>query len=255
MLDGLRLVLVHTRFPENIGSAARACLNMGCRDLVLVAPERLDLERALPLATVHAKDILTSARVVGDLPEALADCAAAYGTTARLGGWRQAVSTPRTLAAQLAPRLESGERLALVFGPEDQGLTNEETMILDGLCSIPTAVEGTSLNLAQAVMVLLYECFEARRRASSQPASPAHPRHGLDHQEREALAAALREALLAIGYLKEQNTDYWLLPVRRTLSRLDPTRAEFNMLMGVCRQILWLAGKTGKAIRDTRETL
>ncbi|MES9996216.1 TrmH family RNA methyltransferase [Desulfovibrio aminophilus] len=254
MLDGLRIVLVHTRFPENIGSAARACLNMGCRDLVLVAPERLDLERALPLATVHAKDILTSARVVGALPEALADCAAAYGTTARLGGWRQAVSTPRTLAAQVVPRLERGERLALVFGPEDQGLTNEETMILDGLCSIPTAVEGTSLNLAQAVMVLLYECFEARRRAA-QPASPTHSRHGLDHQEREALAGALREALLAIGYLKEQNTDYWLLPVRRTLSRLDPSRAEFNMLMGVCRQILWLAGKTGKTIRDTPEAL
>ncbi len=242
MLDGLRIVLVKTRFPENIGSAARACLNMGCRDLVLVAPERLDLERALPLATAHAKDILTSARVLETLPEALEGCAAAYGATARLGGWRQAVSTPRTLAAQLAPRLESGERLALVFGPEDQGLTNEETMILDGLCSIPTAVEGTSLNLAQAVMVLLYECLEARRRAAA-PAPASRDHRSLDHQEREALAAALREALLAIGYLKEQNTDYWLLPVRRTLSRLDPTRAEFNMLMGICRQILWLAGK------------
>lgn len=242
MLDRLVVILVRPRYPENVGAAARACLNMGCPELRLVAPEEPDLERALPMATPHARSLLEQAGVSPDLPAALAGLDAAFGTTARLGGWRAAVAAPRTLAAEVAERLGRGQRLGLVFGPEDRGLTNAETMLLDGLCSIPTAREGTSLNLAQAVMVLLHECFQARRQAAA-PAGQPTERQGVGLREREALVQAMREALLAIDYLKDQNTDYFLLPARRALSRLEPSRAEYDMLMGVCRQILWACGR------------
>lgn len=243
MLEGLAVILVRPRYPENVGAAARACLNMGCPKLRLVSPEEPDLARALPMATSHARHILEQAEVFPDLGAALADLDAAFGATARLGGWRQAVSAPRTLAADVAARLSRGQRLGLVFGSEDRGLENAETMLLDGLCSIPTAVEGASLNLAQAVMVLLHECFQARRAARGPGDAPAPRRASVGMQEREALVQAMRQALLAIDFLKDQNTDYFLLPARRALSRLAPSRAEYDMLMGVCRQILWACGK------------
>lgn len=243
MLEGLSVILVRPRYPENVGATARACLNMGCPELRLVEPEEPDLERALPMATSHARHILEGARVFPDLAAALEGLDAAFGTTARLGGWRSAVSAPRTLAADVAGRLGRGQRLGLVFGPEDRGLTNAETMLLDGLCSIPTANEGTSLNLAQAVVVLLHECFQARRQPDAPDEAPAPRRATVGNREREALVQAMREALLAIDFLKDQNTDYFLLPARRALSRLEPSRAEFDMLMGVCRQILWASGR------------
>lgn len=241
MLDELRVVLVRPRYPENIGAAARACLNMGCPGLVLVAPEDFEPDRALPLATPHARQILESALVVPDLDAALAGFSAAYGTTARLGGWRSRIMTPRVLAREALARLADGGRVALVFGPEDAGLTNEEVLRLTGLCHIPTDARGTSLNLAQAVMVLLYECFLASLEGP-EPSPPAPAAH-LSLAEMETLFAALRETLLAIDFLKDQNTDYWMLPVRRFLARAELDRAGFDMLMGVCRQVRWIAGR------------
>lgn len=244
MLDELRVVLVRPRYPENIGAAARACLNMGCPGLVLVAPEDFEPDRALPLATPHARHLLESAVLAPDLDTALAGFSAAYGTTARLGGWRTRVLTPRLLAREVLDRLHGGGKVALVFGPEDAGLTNEEVLRLTGLCHIPTDARGSSLNLAQAVMVLLYECLLAdlESRGPGGPESPA-PAARLSLAEMETLFSALRETLLAIDYLKDQNTDYWMLPVRRFLARAEIDRAGFDMLMGLCRQVRWMSGR------------
>ncbi len=244
MIDGLRVVLFQPKFAQNVGAAARACANMGCGELVLVAPRDWDLERALPLATPKGEPVLRAARVVDELEQALAGCAHVYGTTARTGGWRTGLLTPRAAAERVAGQCREGARVALLFGPEDRGLTNAETEVCGQLVTIPTA-EASSLNLAQAVLLLLYECFlaaqEAPRGAPREPAA-----HNLaTHAEQELLFAAMREALLAIGVLKDQNTDYWMLPVRRFVQRTPLRRAEFNMLMGVCRQVRWVAGRAG----------
>ena len=94
LLQGLEVVLVKTRFPENIGMAARACVNMGCPTLRLVDPERWDREKARPLATPKGQDILDAVEVHEDVAQAVAQSALVFGTTARVGGWRQALLSP-----------------------------------------------------------------------------------------------------------------------------------------------------------------
>lgn len=249
MLANLCVVLVRPRFPENIGAAARACLNFGCENLVLVEPENFDLDKALPLATAHAKPILTQARLAPDLPTALAGVTRAFGATARTGGWRKGIMLPDTAGSAAAGELALGGRVALVFGPEDKGLANEETRILNGLVTIPTTRGNSSLNLAQAVVVLLYECFTASLKNPFTPKGPPEERP-TTVEEQETLFKNLRETLLAVNYLKADNPDYWMLPVRRFFARFRLKRNEFNLLMGICRQVRWIAGKAREAAPD-----
>ncbi|MUM76581.1 TrmJ/YjtD family RNA methyltransferase [Pseudodesulfovibrio sp. F-1] len=242
MLDDLAVILFRPKYPENIGSVARACLNMGVTRLILVAPYNLDLDKARPLATSHARHILDTALVVDTLAEAVQGFTAVYGTTARTGGWRKGIMSPATLAGVVDERLRSGGRVALLFGPEDTGLTNDETSICSGLMTIPTSREGTSLNLAQAVVVVLYECFKRALDAPFTPDGPPEER-ATTVQEQEALFENLRETLLAIDFLKDDNPDYWMLPVRRFFAKINLRRNEFNLLMGVCRQVRWFVDR------------
>lgn len=148
-----------------------------------------------------------------------------------------------------AAELVKGKRVALVFGSEDKGLENEEIQMCGQLVTIPTAREMSSLNLAQAVLVLLYECFRQSQPAGHAAHDQVAERHAT-HAEQEALMANIQETLSAIDFLKPQNPDYWLLPVRRFFAKLDLRRSEFNMLMGICRQVRWIAGKAGKNTPD-----
>jgi len=243
MLDDLIVVLFRPKYPENIGSVARACLNMGVSQLVVVDPYNFNMDKALPLATVHARHILESARIVDTLAEAVKDCAAVFGTTARTGGWRKGIMSPETLAEVTNERLTEG-KVAIVFGPEDRGLTNEETSICSGLMTIPTSREGTSLNLSQAVLLVLYECFKRSLSKPFVPDGPPEERH-TTIKEQEVLFSNLQDTLLAIDFLKDDNTDYWMLPVRRFFSKINLRRNEFNLLMGVCRQVQWFVSKYG----------
>jgi len=253
MLDDLAVVLFQPKFAENVGSAARACANMGVSRLILVAPRDGDPARAEALATAKGRQVLAAAARLPDLETALAPFSRVYGTTARVGGWRKGIVTPRQAAAEIVPALAAGESTALVFGPEDAGLTNRETRLCGRLVTIPTSDGATSLNLAQAVLILLYECLTTAReqaRPGGPPAAVTPPGAAavgreITHAEREALFSALGRALSAIDFLKDDNPDYFLLPMRRFAERVRPTRAEFNMLMGVCRQILWATGRTG----------
>ena len=250
MLQNVRVVLFSPKYPENIGSVARACLNMGVDDLVIVNPRNFDMEKALPLATAHARHILETARIVETLAEGVEGCTAVFGTTARTGGWRKGIMSPETLAGVVDERLRSGGTVAVVFGPEDKGLTNEETSICSGLMTIPTSREGTSLNLAQAVVVVLYECFKKALAAPFTPDGPPEERP-TTVKEQEALFGNLQETLLAIDFLKDDNPDYWMLPVRRFFSKINLKRNEFNLLMGVCRQVQWFVRTHGPGKKDT----
>lgn len=242
MLNNLAIVLFRPKFPENVGSAARACVNMGCSELIVVSPRNWDLDKAASLATPKGADILRNMRIESDLGSALAGFSQVYGTTARIGGWRKGMLSPAKAAVKINEQRPEA-KVAVLFGPEDRGLTNAETEVCSDLVTIPTSPEASSLNLAQAVLVILYECF-ARTMESRSTAAPQPLQSNLaSHEDQELLFATMREALLAIDFLKHDNTDYWMLPVRRYLTREPMKRHEFNMLMGVCRQVKWIADK------------
>jgi TrmH family RNA methyltransferase len=156
----VRIVLVGTTHPGNIGAAARAMKTMGLSDLVLVAPRRFPDDEATARAS-HAGDILERARVVNDLESAIADCGFVVAATARLRGMRWPIADPRQVAVSIWSQTEVAQT-ALVFGPERSGLTNEDLARCQLLVHIPTNPDYGSLNLAMAVQVLCYELRMAR---------------------------------------------------------------------------------------------
>jgi len=251
----LRVVLFRPKYSENVGSVARAMLNMGVGNLILVDPLGYDIERAAPLATVHARHILEAARITGTLAEALAGTSLAVGTTARTGGWRKGLLTPGKAAPEIFARLCDGGEAALVFGPEDRGLTNDETSLCDQLVMIPAHPDCTSLNLSQAVLILLYECFQYSLTKPFEPKGPPTERDA-SFEERQALFANMQAALSDIDFLKDQNSEYWMMPVRRFFSRFRLRRNEFNLLMGICRQVRGMAARSGRgAIEESKGSI
>lgn len=236
MLEHIAVVLFRSKYPENIGSVARACLNMGCGRIVLVDPWNWDLDKALPLATHHARHLLDNVEIYPTLAEALRPFSFVYGTTARTGGWRKSLLLPEEAASAISAQRTEGEEIALVFGPEDKGLTNEETDLCHHLLTIPTTENLTSLNLSQAVMVVLYECFRKSQTKPFKVAGYPKERH-IRHAEREILFAQLRETLVDIDYLKPDNPEYFMLSIKRFLNRVNPRLNEYNQLMGLCRQL------------------
>jgi tRNA/rRNA methyltransferase len=179
---------------------------------------------------------------VPTLAEALAGTNLVIGTTARTGGWRKGLLTPAKAAPEILARLEDGGSAAIVFGPEDRGLTNEETRLCDQLAMIPASPECTSFNLSQAVLVFLYECHTQTLDRPFAPKGPPIERDA-SFEERQALFDNMREALVSIDFLKDQNPEYWMLPVRRFFSRFRLRRNEFNLLMGICRQVRGVAAR------------
>ena len=235
----LRLVLVRTRFPENVGTAARASANFGHAPLFLIDPERWGESgkaRAMPLATAQGAPMLDSLTVSPSLADAVAPCTLVIGTTARTWGWRRQLFTPGQAAARVAERLTAGEDVALVFGPEDRGLSNGDLEHCGMLVTVPTAPDASSLNLAQAVLLLVYECFLALPDAPRVPDLGALSRR-ITQEERDILHRTLKETLLELDFLKAGNPDYFFLPMARFLDRADMRRHEMDMFMGICRQI------------------
>jgi tRNA/rRNA methyltransferase len=248
MLHNLSVILVRTRFPENIGMVARAMANMGASRLILVQPERWDREKAALLATPQGLALLDSAVVEASLETALASFSAAFGTTARIGGWRKDIITPEKAAGEIRAIAREERGAALVFGSEDRGLTNDEVELCTRLVTIPTVAEHSSLNLAQAVLVMLYECVKADMALAfdagnalggsgwKRPARSADSRRATLGEER-LLLATLQETLTAVEHLPADNSDWFMQPMRRFLRKSRLRRHEFDMLMGICRQI------------------
>lgn len=244
-LDNITIVLNKPRYPENIGSAARAMRNMGLGRLIVVAPENYDMNRILTLATHAASDVAARALLHADLCEAVADFNYVVGTTARLGGQRPAARRPDELAEDLVP-ISSENRIAIVFGPEDRGLTNEELRLCHQLLNIPTA-DFSSINLAQSVMLVCHELFKAglpeRRRFFPRLAT----RHELD-----GMYEQLKDLLVRIDYIKPDNPDYWINRIRQFFSRIPLRAKEVSIVRGVYRQMNWYSRKCyedGKAGR------
>ena len=235
-LDHVAVVLNKPHHPENIGAAARAACNMGITRLVVVNPENFDLDRVLTLATHAAAGVVERMVRSNDLTTALASFNYVVGTTARLGGERQRVTSPAQMARQMVP-LSQQNQIALLFGPEDRGLTNEEIRLCHLLVNIPTA-EFSSLNLAQAVMVLCYELFKV-----SLPESKPATARLASRIELDGMYEQIKDILVRINYIQPENPDYWMNKLRHFFSRLQLRAGEVSIIRGICRQINWYAGK------------
>jgi tRNA/rRNA methyltransferase len=233
-LENVAIVLHQPRFPENIGAAARAMRNMGIRQLMVVNPENCDLTKVLRMATHAAMDVVEEMECFDTLAEALAPFSYVVGTTARLGGKRPVVASPAVLAEKLIS-ITDQNRIAILFGPEDRGLTNEEIRFCHELVNIPTA-DFSSLNLAQAVMVMCYELFNAGREKSKAFAPRLATRHELDGMYEE-----MKEILVRIDYLKSDNPDYWINKLRVFFTRIQLKAREVSIIRGICRQMNWYA--------------
>ena len=235
-LEHVAVVLNKPHFPENIGSAARAVCNMGIGQLVVVEPQKFSKKRVLALATHAAAKVAENILQFDDLQTALAEYQYVVGTTARLGGQRHTVTSPHQMAQQLID-ITQQNRVALLFGPEDRGLTNEEIRLCHLLVNIPTS-DFSSLNLAQAVMVICYELFKA----TLGPGKPFTPRLASRH-ELDGMYDQVKDILVRINYIQPNNPDYWMNKLRHFFSRLQLRAGEVSIIRGICRQIDWYAGK------------
>ena len=235
-LNQISVVLHKPRFPENIGASARAICNMGIQRLVVVQPENFDMIKVLRMATQAAAAVATQIQVYETLDEALAPYQCIVGTTARVGGQRKVIASPEKLARELIP-ISQTNRIAILFGPEDRGLTNEEIRRCHHLLTIPTA-RFSSLNLSQAVMVVCYELFKA----TSEEKAPSLPRLATRH-ELDGMYDQLRDILVRIDYINPENPDYWMNKIRHFGTRMRLRAREVSIIRGICRQINWYAEK------------
>ena len=238
LLNRISIVLVRPKYPENIGSAARAACNMGVGQLVMVGTPPQDLEPALKTATHNAAHLVQGIRYCDSLAVALADYALVVGTTARLGRQRMPMAEPSQVAELIMPTLAKG-RVALLFGPEDKGLSNEELTFCGLVVHIPTAAHFSSLNLAQAVAILCYEMHQGLLRLEGQvPPGLYRPRLA-SPQELGGMFEAARLALRALDHsLGQDQTDVRLRHLRQAVSRCTLSARESKLLKDTCHQVL-----------------
>ena len=235
LLENIRIVLVGPLYGGNIGSVCRAMTNMGLSDLAVAAPRPVDMGEARMMAC-HASHLLDARREYPDLASAVADCSLVMGATARLGLYRQHARTPREWVGR-ALEEAAASKVALVFGREDNGLSNDELALCTQIIQIPTTTEFSSLNVSQAVMVCCYELFVA-----SQTYEPPVEKSPLATSDlRERMFELWRETLLEIGFMKDDKADHMMLGLRRVLSRGPLSVDDVRIMMGISRQALWAA--------------
>jgi TrmH family RNA methyltransferase len=232
-VNPLRVVLVAPRNPLNIGAAARAISNFGFSELRLVNPYQVAFREAR--SAVKSQHVLRDAREYAELADAVSDCALVVGTTSR---------GPRTLEHPLR-RLERGGRLiakrlgttpvALLFGSEKFGLSNDDLSHCHWLMRIPTREEHGSMNLGQAVAVCLYEIIR-------QPAavrSEVEPKPAADTESLERLTLRLEEVLAESGYVHGEGGGSARLKIRRLIRRMKLDAHDAEVWLGMLRQIRW----------------
>ena len=235
LLSRIRIVLVRTSHPGNIGSAARAMKNMGISSLTLVAPRRFPDPEAVALAS-GADDVLANARVTGTLPEAIGDCIAAYALSARMREWGPESMAVRESSAAALGAAADGP-VAFVFGNEASGLTNEELLVCQSHVRIPTDPGWSSINLAQAVQIVAYELRMAVT-AGTMPETPPEPLATV--RDLEGLYGHLEQASIASGFLDPANPGRLRERWRRLFARARPEREEINILRGLLKALLKL---------------
>ncbi|MDY0250380.1 MAG: tRNA (cytosine(32)/uridine(32)-2'-O)-methyltransferase TrmJ [Pseudomonas sp.] len=241
MLDKIRVVLVNTSHPGNIGGAARAMKNMGLKSLVLVDPEKYP-HRDAHARAAGADDVLTSARVVATLEEALQGCSVVLGTSARDRRIPWPLLDPREAADTCLQMWQADHEaeVAVVFGREYAGLTNEELQRCQYHIHIPSDPEFSSLNLATAVQVLSYELRMAWLKATQQPTHmPEVEATGVlgstpaTHDSLELFYGHLQQTLIEIDFLDPEKPRHLMARLRRIFARSQLKKSEVNILRGI----------------------
>lgn len=237
----IRVVLVRPMYGGNIGSVCRAMKNMGLSTLAVVDPQdSVDWDEARMMA-VHAGDILDARTTHASFAEAVADCVQVAGTTGREGVYRLHAQTPRDWAPRFLTSASSGP-VAVAFGSEASGLSNDEVALCTQILRIPSSDDYPSLNLAQAVVVCLYELFVARDSFELPPEK--HPE--AVHAHRERMLAMWDAMLHEVGFFEPDQADHMMMAVRRIFSRGRLSEADVNILMGISRQVQWAVGRREK---------
>lgn len=228
--ERVRVVLVGSRNPLNIGAAARAMANFGFGRLRVVTPYEVAFREAR--SAVDAEGVLRAAEEFGTVAEAVADCGLVVGTTGGVGRHRpDPLVRLEEGARAIREQLRAGGRVAVLFGSEKTGLRNEELDYCQVLMRIPTGTEQPSMNLGQAVAVVLYELIragDAEAVAETEPLATA--------EERERLVGVLVEALRASGY-KQRDAEGTEEKVRRLVGRMGGTGEDLREWLGVMRRV------------------
>lgn len=232
----ISIVLYKPKYAGNVGAVARAAKNMGIGDIVVVGSRDFDDEEMRQRSTHLAADVLDKIQYFDCAEEALGDFNYIVGTTARLGKARGPFLSPRAAADEIAD-ISQKNKVALLFGPEDTGLANDQLRLCHSVVTIPTSREFTSLNLSHAVMILCYEIFAASSPITSTEVTPKLARS----QELEGMYGQIKTLLADIGFLNPENPDYWMLHLRRFFTRAGILSREVKIVRGICRQLTWYA--------------
>jgi len=236
-LDNIRVVLIGPIYGGNLGAVCRAMMNSGMTDLAIAEPRAdLDMSDARQRA-YHAVSVLDNREEYPTLAEAVADCGLVAGATARCGLYRSHAKSPRDLAPQLLAAAAQ-TKVALVFGPEDKGMSNEHLALCTQIIQIPSSDLYVSLNLSHAVMVACHEIYIASGQFENAayewtPEAPSHLR--------ERMFELWREALLEIDFMEEEKAGHMMMGLRRILSRGPLSGNDVKILMGIARQTQWAA--------------
>ena len=228
----LNVVLHQTLSPDNLGAAARVLANFGLGRLILSDPGTFSLQDAEKLAIKdEAIDLLKTTRTVPDLPAALASSVYAVGTSMRTLDGRPPL-TPEEAARRLVERSAHGP-VALVFGSEKRGLSDAELSLCTDVCAIPTSPLQPSMNLAQAVAVMLYVCSTQVRELQAPADAPEPAKLGTIH----ALEKKMEEVLLASGFLNPQAPEHILQELMLTVSRMQLSQREAELWLTAFKQL------------------
>jgi len=235
--------MVRPRGSGNIGSVARAMKNFGGADLAIVGTARTQSFWAKAMA-VHGRDVLSEAKCYDTIRAAVADCTLVVGTTCRAGLYRAHSQSPREIAPSIAAAAKQG-KIALIFGPEDHGLSNKDLEHCQLLVDIPSHPDYRSLNVAQAAVVCLYELYVATLTTGANDAIQRAEAESI-----ERLFDIMRLALLKIGFLDSENPEHMLLAFRRIFGRAGLEDKDVRILTGMFRQIEWYAKEGWKIVEE-----
>ena len=236
-IEGVKIVLVEPAGERNIGSIARVMRNMGLSQLTIVNPHCNYLSEEAQVMAVHGLDVLKQAQIVNTIPQALQGCHRAIATTARPRGIPTELETPRQAIPWL---LEQNITSALIFGPEDRGLSNQELSYAQRFICIEANPEYPSLNLAQAVGICCYELYHYYQSLTDEEKANSETSEEVATIEQlEGYYQHLESVLLKINYIYPHTAATKMAKLRRIINRSNLNSQELALLRGILRQGEW----------------
>lgn len=233
LFPGVKVILVETSHPGNIGASARAMKNMGLTELVLVKPLDFPNMKAV-FRSASAGDVVRDAKVVETVEEAIADCQLVIGTSARERRIPWPLLSPKECGEKVVTAFDGDQKVGLLFGRESRGLTNEELQQCQFHVNIPTGEAYSSLNLGMAVQVICYEVLQAKLAGSegSRRSEQEWDRPYADSAAVEHFYNHLEETLIQVGFHDPENPRQLMTRLRRLFNRVRVDQMEVNILRG-----------------------